>query len=201
MIQRVEKGWWKKLLNYQHHYRQSLLIHSAKRRKLSIWDAAAIWIPTSPKTSRCSPGGYSCLHGSLRRDTSWATSWELGNKNGLTMRKKNSGYNTPWKINGWNLQIYHLERKIEWSSKPPWSCSMLIFQGVTFHDGAWFQTNKSTKYSHLWWIRWFACKWLVIMKLEHVYLCTSEHSASGASWETKSDWHLEVEVDFPLPGT
>ena len=26
---------------------------------------------------------------------------------------------TPWKINGWNLQIKHLERKMIWT-KPPW---------------------------------------------------------------------------------
>ncbi len=36
---------------------------------------------------------------------------------------------TPWKINGWNLQITHLS-KGKWSSKPPWLCSMLIFRGV-----------------------------------------------------------------------
>ena len=35
----------------------------------------------------------------------------------------------PWKINGWNLQITH-EKKGNWSSKPPWLCSMLIFRGV-----------------------------------------------------------------------
>ena len=42
-----------------------------------------------------------------------------------------------WKISGngvnpgrltWNLQVTHLERK--WSSKPPWSCSMLSFRDV-----------------------------------------------------------------------
>ena len=32
---------------------------------------------------------------------------------------------TPWKINGWNLQITH-EKKGTWSSKPLWLCSMLI---------------------------------------------------------------------------
>ena len=37
--------------------------------------------------------------------------------------------NTPWKINGWKLQITHLERKMIWT-KPPWLCSMLIFRGV-----------------------------------------------------------------------
>ena len=36
---------------------------------------------------------------------------------------------TPWKINGWNLQITHLERKMIWT-KPPWLCSMLISRGV-----------------------------------------------------------------------
>ena len=36
---------------------------------------------------------------------------------------------TPWKINGWNLQITH-EKKGEQSSKPPWLWSMLIFQDV-----------------------------------------------------------------------
>ena len=36
---------------------------------------------------------------------------------------------TPWKINGWNIQITHLERKMIWT-KPLWLCSMLIFQGV-----------------------------------------------------------------------
>ena len=43
---------------------------------------------------------------------------------------------TPWKINGWNLQITH-EKKGTWSSKPLqydylWLCSMLIFQGVSW---------------------------------------------------------------------
>ena len=41
--------------------------------------------------------------------------------------------NTPWKINRWNLQITHLERKMI-STKPPWLWSMLIFQGVTDFD-------------------------------------------------------------------
>ena len=39
--------------------------------------------------------------------------------------------NTPWRINGWNLQITH-EKKWTWSSKRPWLCSRLIFRGVTF---------------------------------------------------------------------
>ena len=30
----------------------------------------------------------------------------------------------------WNIHITHLERKIIWT-KPPWLCSMLIFQGVS----------------------------------------------------------------------
>ena len=29
---------------------------------------------------------------------------------------------TPWKINGWNLQITYLERKMIWT-EPPWLCS------------------------------------------------------------------------------
>ena len=36
---------------------------------------------------------------------------------------------TPWKINGWNIQIIYLERKMI-GTKPLWLCSMLIFQGV-----------------------------------------------------------------------
>ena len=37
---------------------------------------------------------------------------------------------TPWKINGWNLQIIHLERKMIWT-KPPFSDMFqpLIFRG------------------------------------------------------------------------
>jgi len=36
---------------------------------------------------------------------------------------------TPWKINGWNLQITHLERKMIFQSSRE-LCSMLIFRGV-----------------------------------------------------------------------
>ena len=35
----------------------------------------------------------------------------------------------PWKMNGWNLQITHLERKMIWT-KAQWLCSMLIFKRV-----------------------------------------------------------------------
>ena len=35
---------------------------------------------------------------------------------------------TPWKINGWNLEITHFEGKCY--STPSWLCSMLIFRGV-----------------------------------------------------------------------
>ena len=47
---------------------------------------------------------------------------------------------TPWKINGWNLQITHLRKeKMIWT-KPPWLWSMLIFQGDSFISSAltWF---------------------------------------------------------------
>ena len=47
---------------------------------------------------------------------------------------------TPWKINGWNLQITH-EKKGKWSSKPPWACSMLIFRGVVNRNGFFLQTG------------------------------------------------------------
>ncbi len=51
---------------------------------------------------------------------------------------------TPWKINGWNLKITYLKRKIIWT-KPPLLCSMLIFGGVWHcmafshrsHDRSW----------------------------------------------------------------
>ena len=36
---------------------------------------------------------------------------------------------TPLKINGWNLQITNLEKKMI-GTKPPWLCSMLIFRGI-----------------------------------------------------------------------
>ena len=36
---------------------------------------------------------------------------------------------TPWKINGWNLQPSPIS-KGKWSSKSPWICSMSIFRGV-----------------------------------------------------------------------
>ena len=38
-------------------------------------------------------------------------------------------FSTPLKINGWNLQTTHLERKMIWT-KPAWLCSMLFFRGV-----------------------------------------------------------------------
>ena len=52
------------------------------------------------------------------------------------------GTSTPWKINGWKLQITHLERKI---SKRPWLYSMLCnLQGCTLTE----INSKST------WKRW-----------------------------------------------
>ena len=72
---------------------------------------------------------------SLRSTTGRYRSWPFGHRN-------HAGKNsqppllfaifpkiTPWKINGWNLQITHLERKMIWT-KPPLLCSMLIFRGV-----------------------------------------------------------------------
>ena len=42
---------------------------------------------------------------------------------------------TPWKMNSWNLQITHLERKMIWT-KPPFldMFQPLIFQGCNFHE-------------------------------------------------------------------
>ena len=40
---------------------------------------------------------------------------------------------TPRKINGWNLKMTQLQRKIIWT-KPSCSGSMLIFQGVTIYN-------------------------------------------------------------------
>ena len=37
---------------------------------------------------------------------------------------------TPWKINGWNLKITHVNRKFIWT-KPSFMGSMLIFRGVS----------------------------------------------------------------------
>ena len=57
---------------------------------------------------------------------------------------------TPWKINGWNLQITHLERKMIWT-KPPWLCSMLIFrgQGILSIVSCWkTATNHRTITNH-----------------------------------------------------
>ena len=41
-------------------------------------------------------------------------------------------YCTPWKINGWNLQITNLERKMIWT-KPPWNYVAAVhLQGCSF---------------------------------------------------------------------
>ena len=40
-----------------------------------------------------------------------------------------SCFQTSLKMNGWNLQITHLERNMI-ETNPPWLCSMLIFRGV-----------------------------------------------------------------------
>ena len=50
---------------------------------------------------------------------------------------------TPRKINGWNLKITQLKRKIIWT-KPSFSGSMLIFQGVCNMN--FFSTYKSLEY-------------------------------------------------------
>ena len=49
---------------------------------------------------------------------------------------------TPWKMNGWNLQITHLERKMIWT-KHPWLCSMLIFRckWVNFRQSCRFSSK------------------------------------------------------------
>ena len=42
---------------------------------------------------------------------------------------------TPWKINGWNLQPSPIW-KGKWSSKPLWLCSMLIFTRICLWEGS-----------------------------------------------------------------
>ena len=70
---------------------------------------------------------------------------------------------TPWKINGWNLQITHLERTMIWTKKPPWwNVPAVNLQGCKIHilSGWWrFQTFFWANYSdlsrgHLTW--WFS---------------------------------------------
>ena len=53
------------------------------------------------------------------------------------LKKKVENTSTPWKI---NMEPRNQPfRKRKWSSKPPWLCSMLIFQGVShiLHLGHW----------------------------------------------------------------
>ena len=49
---------------------------------------------------------------------------------------------TPWKINGWNLNHPWKERKMI-CTKPPWLSSMLIFSGVSFglDNLCWHETG------------------------------------------------------------
>ena len=41
-----------------------------------------------------------------------------------------TNHKSPWKINGWNLKIIHLERKMIWTKPPSLWCSMRSFSGV-----------------------------------------------------------------------
>ena len=46
-------------------------------------------------------------------------SWGAINGASWVWRRNQVNWVRPWKINGWNLQITHLERKMIWT-KPPW---------------------------------------------------------------------------------
>ena len=47
--------------------------------------------------------------------------WSWGTKTVYVTMLEDRGYNTPWKINGWNLQINHLDRKMTFQT------SMIMF--------------------------------------------------------------------------
>ena len=60
------------------------------------------------RTEGCSPSKCPFLHGV---SLGWSSKYREGPKQSIPA--------TPWKINGWNLQISHLERKMIWT-KPLW---------------------------------------------------------------------------------